>query len=603
MEALKKSFDGIIARHEILRTTFSTVDAEPVQVVSASSETTIEFTDLSHLPEQPRELEAMRLADVEAQRPFDLSTGPLLRVSLLRLDQQAYVLLLNMHHIISDGWSKGILIQEFAEFYGAYVDGRQPALPELGIQYADYAVWQRDRLQSGALQPQLAYWKEQLADAAPVLNLPTTRPRPAVQTHRGASHSFVIAEGLTRRLKALSQRQGCTLFMTVAALFEALLYRYSGQGDILVGTPIANRNRADIERLIGFFVNTLVLRAKVGRGDSFAALLRQQREAALGAYANQDLPFEKLVEEVQPERSLSHTPLFQVLLVLQNAPVEQIALPGLTVRIMERQAETSKFDLTMIVTEKAGGLSCCVEYSTDLFDAVSMERLAGHFRRLAAAAAENAEMRVIEMGMLGEEERSQLLYGFNRTEREYARAASLDKLFRQQAERVADKVAVVEGERQVSYGELERASGRVASYLVRNGVGAEAFVGLCLERSVEMIIAMLGVLKAGGAYVPLDPTYPPQRLAYMLEDSQAAVVVTSRQLRSVIADYNGRVVCLDEEGDEIVRQSSQEGVAEVSPQNLAYVIYTSGSTGRPKGVAIQHSSAVALINWAMDRFE
>jgi amino acid adenylation domain-containing protein len=603
VEALKKSFDGIIARHEILRTAFSTINAEPVQVVSAPSETTIEFTDLSHLPEQPRELEAMRLTDIEAQRPFDLSTGPLLRVSLLKLDQQEYVLLLNMHHIISDGWSKGILVQEFAEFYEAYVNERRPALPELGIQYADYAVWQRNWLQGESLQSQLAYWKDQFHDAAPALDLPTDRPRPAIQSHLGACHTFSISRDLTRALKALSQRHGCTLFMTLLALFDVLLYRFSGQNDIMVGTPIANRNRVDIERLIGFFVNTLVVRARVERGDSFLSLLKRQREVALGAYANQDLPFEKLVEEIQPERSLSHTPLFQVMLVLQNAPAEEISLPGLSARLLDRQAATSKFDLTMTVMEKAEGLSCGVEYSTDLFDAATIVRLGGHFSRLAEAAAAEADIRVVNMGMLSEGERNQLLYEFNRTDRDYQRRGSIHEIFQHQAERFADRVAISEGGRQLSYGELNRSANRLASYLAENGVGAETLVGLCMERSIEMVIAMLSVLKAGGAYVPLDPSYPRQRLAYMLEDSQASVVVTSQHLRSVIADYRGKVVCLDEENDEIAAQSSQGVEAEVSQQNLAYIIYTSGSTGRPKGVAIQHSSAAALINWATDQFE
>jgi amino acid adenylation domain-containing protein len=603
MEALRKSFDGIIARHEILRTTFSMIDAEPVQVVSASSLTAIGFTDLSHLPEQPRELEALRLTDVEAQRPFDLSTGPLLRVSLLKLDQQEYVLLLNMHHIISDGWSKGILVQEFAEFYDAYVNERQPALPELGIQYADYAVWQREWLQGASLQSQLAYWRDQLQDAAPVLDLPTNRPRSALQSHLGACHTFFIPEGVTGALKALSQKHGCTLFMTLLALFDVLLYRYSGQSDILVGTPIANRNRVDIERLVGFFVNTLVMRATINGGESFLSLLKQQRERAFGAYANQDLPFEKLVEEIQPERSLSHTPLFQVMLVLQNAPAENISLPGLNARLLDRQTGTSKFDLTLTVTEKAEGLSCVVEYSTDLFDEPNIVRLGGHFSRLTEAVAADPATAIVAMPMLSEEERSHLLYEFNRTDREYPRRTTIHELFRQQAERLADRVAISDRGRQLTYGELNRSANRVANFLAGKGVAAETFVGICMERSLELVIAMMGVLKAGGAYVPLDASYPTQRLSYMLEDSQVSAVVTSRQLRSVIPDYSGEAVCLDELMDEIAGQNNQYADAEVSPQNLAYIIYTSGSTGRPKGVAIQHSSAVGLINWATDQFE
>jgi amino acid adenylation domain-containing protein len=596
VEALKKSFDGIIARHEILRTTFSTINAEPVQVVSAPSETTIEFKDLSHLPEQPRELEAMRLTDIEAHRPFDLSTGLLLRVSLLKLDQQEYVLLLNMHHIISDGWSKGILVQEFAEFYEAYVNERRPALPELGIQYADYAVWQRNWLQGESLRSQLAYWKDQLHDAAPVLDLPTDRPRPALQSHLGAYHSFFIPEDITRALKALSQKQGCTLFMTLLALFDSLLFRYSGQNDILVGTPIANRNRVDIERLIGFFVNTLVMRGRVERGDSFLTLLEQQREVALGAYANQDLPFEKLVEEVQPERSLSHTPLFQVLLVLQNAPVEELRLPGLRVKSLDRQTRTSAFDMTMSLIEKAEGLNCSVEYNADLFDVASIVRLGGHFSRLAEAVAADAGTRVIDLEMLSQEERRQLLYEFNRTDREYPRRASIHEIFQHQAERLREKVAISERGRQLTYGELNRSANRVASYLKERGVGVETFVGLCMERSIEMVIAMLGVLKAGGAYVPLDPTYPKQRLEFMLEDAKPSVIICQEHLMEVLPAEKEGIKGFKEMWEEASRYEGEEVGMEVNSQCLAYVMYTSGSTGKPKGVSIPHRAVVWLVN-------
>ena len=603
VEALKKSFDGIIARHEILRTTFSTINAVPVQVVSAPSETTIEFTDLSHLPEQPRELEATRLTDIEAQRPFDLSTGPLLRVSLLKLDQQEYVLLLNMHHIISDGWSKGILVEEFAEFYEAYVNERRPALPELGIQYADYAVWQRNWLQGESLKSQLAYWKDQLHDAAPALDLPTDRPRPALQSHLGAGHTFFIPEDLTRALKALSQRHGCTLFMTLLALFDVLLYRYSGQNDIMVGTPIANRNRVDIERLIGFFVNTLVVRGRVEKGDSFLSLLKRQREVALGAYANQDLPFEKLVEEIQPERSLSHTPLFQVMLALQNAPAEEVRLSGLSLRVLERQAGTAKFDLTMIVMEKAEGLSCSVEYSTDLFDEATIVRMAGHFSSLAEAAAADPDVRVGEMRMLAEEERNQLLYEFNRTDREYPRQDKIHEIFKHQAERLPDKVALSDGGRRLSYGELNRWANRVASYLVERGVGADTLVGLCMERSIEMVVAMLGVLKAGGAYLPLDPTYPKQRLEFMLEDAKPRVIICQDHLMDVLPGDKEGITGFEEMWRKASRYEGEEVSAEVNSQCLAYVIYTSGSTGKPKGVMNTHGAILNRLLWMQATYQ
>ncbi len=603
MEALKKSFDGIIARHEILRTTFSTVNSEPVQIVSASPETAVEFTDISHLPEPLRELEAMKLADREAQRPFDLSAGPLLRVSLLKLDQQEHVLLLNMHHIISDGWSRGILVQEFAEFYGAYVNERQPQLPELAIQYADYAVWQRQWLHNSSLQTQLAYWKRQLHEAAPVLDLATDRPRPAVQTHRGAAHSFLLSDELRGGLKGLSQAQGCTLFMTVLALFEVLLYRYSGQSDILVGTPIANRNRVEVEKLIGFFVNTLVMRGQVRRGERFGERLQEVKEVALGGYANQDVPFEKLVEEVQPERSLSHTPLFQVMLALQNAPTEEVRLPGLSTQVLERQTETAKFDLVMIVIEKAEGLSCSIEYSTDLFEEATIARMGGHFRRLAEAAVADAAVPVMAMPMLGEAERAQLLYEFNRTNRDYPQRTSIHALFRQQAERWPEKVALSDGSRQLSYGELQRAANAVASYLVRSGVGAESFVGLCMERSLEMVVAMLGVLKAGGAYVPLDPSYPRQRLEYMLEDAGPEVVICQEHLMEVLPGDEGRIKRFEEIWEEASRYEAEEVSAEVDSQGLAYMIYTSGSTGQPKGAMNTHGAILNRLLWMQAAYQ
>jgi amino acid adenylation domain-containing protein len=596
VQSLERSLNEIVERHEILRTTFDMENGEAIQVISPSTSFNIHKILLQKSSDVESNDELSELIAKEAHHVFDLTTGPLLRATLVVLNQQEHVLLLNMHHIISDGWSMGVLIGELATLYDAFTAGKPSPLPELDIQYADYAVWQRNWLQGEALQSQLRYWKNQLQDAAPLLDLPTDRPRPAVQCHRGAYHTFFISKDFTQALKALSQREGCTLFMTLLALFDVLLYRYSGQNDILIGTPIANRNRVDIEKLIGFFVNTLVMRARVESGDSFLSLLKQQREVALGAYANQDLPFEKLVEEIQPERNLSHTPLFQVLLVLQNAPLEELRLPGLRVKSLDRQTRTSAFDMTMAVTEKAEGLSCSMEYNADLFDEATIVRMGRHFSGLAEEAVGNADLRVIEMRMLAEEERRQLIYEFNRTEREYPRHATIQEIFQQQAERLADKVAISEGGRQLSYGELNRAANRVASYLVDSGVAVEAFVGLCMERSIEMIIATLGVLKAGGAYVPLDPTYPRQRLEFMLEDAKPNVIICQEHLLEVVPGDKARIKKFEEIWEEASTYEGAEVRVEIDAECLAYVMYTSGSTGKPKGVSIPHRAVVWLVS-------
>jgi non-ribosomal peptide synthetase component F len=447
---------------------------EPVQVISPDTVFETQKVFLQDRSDLESKHELSELIAKEARHVFDLTTGPLLRATLVVLNQQD-VLLLNMHHVISDGWSMGVLIRELVTLYNAFSAGNPSPLPELNIQYVDYAVWQRNWLLDGSLQSQLRYWKNQLQDAAPVLDLPTDRPRPVLQSHLGAHHAFLISRDLTQALRVLSQGQNCTLFMTLLTLFDVLLYRYSGQNDILVGTPIANRNRVDVEKLIGFCVNTLVMRARIHRDDRFLSLLKQQREVALGAYANQDLPFEKLVEEIQPERSLSHAPLFQVMLVFQNAPSEQISLPGLNVKSQDRQMGTSKFDITLEVIEKSEGLVCSFEYNTDLYDEATIVRMGEHYRRLAQAAVDNADAKLKEMSMLGDEERNQLLYDLNRTERPYPCRASIQEIFRHQASRLADKVAISEGSRQLSYGELNRAA-TAGAYLVDNSGGVETFV-------------------------------------------------------------------------------------------------------------------------------
>ena len=477
-----------------------------------------------------------RLAAEEFRRPFDLAHGPLLRVNLLRLGDKEHILLLTLHHIISDGWSMGILVQEMATLYEAFSHGTVPSLPELPIQYADFAEWQREWLQGEVLESQISYWKEQLGGNLPIVELPTDHPRPAVQTYRGKRKSRVLRKTLHEALKALSQREGVTLFMTLLAAFQTLLHRYTGQDDIIVGSATANRNRLEIEGLIGFFVNTLVLRTDLSGNPTFRELLKRVREVALGAYAHQDLPFDKLVEELQVPRDLSYNPLFQVMFVLQNAPMEPLQLSGLTLSPLEAETDTAKFDLTLELTEGPEGLTSSIEYNTDLFDSDTIERMVGHFQTLLQGIVANPDARLSELPLLTEPERHQLLVEWNATQTDYPRDKCIHELFEEQVERTPDAVALVFEDQRLTYRELNRRANQLAHYLRKLGVGPEVLVGICMERSLEMVVGLLGILKAGGAYVPLDPAYPKERLAFMVEDTGIAVVAdTTRMIPAIPA--------------------------------------------------------------------
>jgi len=441
--ALEQSLNEVVRRHEALRTTFETVEGRPVQIIAPVLTVPLPVVDLGGLAETEREAEARRLAVEEAGWSFDLARGPLARAAALRLGKEEYVLLLNMHHIVSDGWSTGVFIQEMATLYQAFSAGQPSPLPELLIQYADFAIWQREWLQGEVLDAQLAYWKEQLRDAPAVLDLPTDRPRPPIQTYKGATESFTLSESLTAALQALSREEGSTLFMTLLAAFDTLLYRYTGQKDIVVGSPIANRNRSEIEGLIGFFVNTLVLRTGLSGNPTFRELLGQVREMTLGAYAHQDVPFEMLVDELQPERDLSRTPLFQVMFVLQNAPMPLQGQSGLTFSPLEVDSRTAKFDLTLFMVETAQGLSGAWEYNTDLFDGDTMRRLVGHFQVLLEGIVADPNRRLSELPLLTDAERWQVLMEWNDTEVEYPQDQCIHELFEAQVERTPDAVAVV----------------------------------------------------------------------------------------------------------------------------------------------------------------
>jgi amino acid adenylation domain-containing protein len=599
--ALERSFLALVRRHEVLRTTFQQGDGEPVQVVYPATELPLAVVDLRELPAKEREAEARRLAGEEARRPFDLSAGPLLRATLMRLGEAEHVLVLVMHHIISDGWSTGVLVGEVKALYEAFTTGGESPLEELPLQYADHARWQREWLRGEVLEEQLAYWRRRLEGAAHALELPTDRPRPPARSFRGATHRVRLSAELLGALRRVGQQEGATLFMTLLAGFQALLHRYSGQQDISVGSPIAGRNHVELEPLIGFFVNTLVLRSRVRGEAPFRELLKQVKEASLGAYAHQDVPFEKLVEELQPVRDLSRTPLFQVMFVLQNAPTPELSVGGMKLQPLEVDSQTSKFDLTLSLAESEAGLEGVLEYSTELFERSTIARMAEHLRVLLEGVAADAGRSIAELPLLTEEERRQLR-DWNDVRLDAPRDACIHELFEAQVERTPEAVAVEFEGRRLTYRELNRRANQLAHHLRTQGVGPEVRVGVCLDRSEEMVAALLGVLKAGGAYVPMDPVYPEERLALMLEDARAGVLVTQTKYRERFGALAGAVVCLDEAREALGEAREGNPRAGARGGDLAYVIYTSGSTGRPKGVAIEHQSAVAFLHWSRSVF-
>ncbi|HKI00340.1 MAG TPA: amino acid adenylation domain-containing protein [Thermoanaerobaculia bacterium] len=594
--ALASALSEIARRHAVLRTSFPAVAGRPVQRVAPPSAIDLPIEDLSALPEPERGEQGLRLAREEARRPFDLERGPLMRARLVRLAADEHLLLLSLHHAVSDAWSRGILVAELATLYGAFAAGRPSPLAEPALQYADFARWQRQWLQGEALEEQLDYWRRHLADQPGSLELPTDRPRPARRSRRGARRPVELPVDLTD----LGRRQGSTLYMTVLAAFAALLHRYTGQNAIAVGSPVAGRNRAETEGLIGFFVNTLVLATDLGGDPAFGELLGRVREVALEAWARQDLPFEKLVSELRPDRDLGQTPFFQVTFVLQNAPQPPLALPGLSLTPLESDTGAAKFDLTLALAEDGrGGLSGLIEYDAELFDPATIARLEGHLGGLLAAAAADPGKRLWDLPMLGAAERHQLLLGANDTERPFP-TAFVHELFADQARRTPSAVAVAAEDGTLTYAELDRRANGLAHRLARLGVGPDVRVGLCLERSLEMVVGLLGLLKAGGAYVPLDPEYPRERLDFMLEDSRAGVLLTQERFRERLAGAAETVLCLD--GEPVAGGDPGPLAVRLAPENLAYLIYTSGSTGRPKGAMIPHGSLANHMLWMQERY-
>ena len=597
--ALAQTLQEIVRRHEILRTTFATIDGRPNQKIGPPA-LSLSLTDLGSLADVARTAAVEKLANKTAHRSFNLATGPLLHTELLRLSDDEHVLFFTMHHIISDGWSSTILVREVAALYEAFGAGVPSPLPELAVQYADYAAWQRSWLQGPVLEEHLAYWRQQLA-GAPALDLPTDRPRPAVQTFNGAAASFELSKDLSAALGALSRRAGTTLYMTLLAAFATLMSRYSNQTDVVIGGDTANRTRIETEALIGFFVNMLVLRIDLDGDPRFIELLKRVREVTLAGYAHQELPFEKLVEELHVPRELSRNPLYQVLFTLQNAVSSQQDLRDLRLESIPADGRPAKFDLTLAMRETDEGLRGLFEYNTDLFDQATVQRMAAHFENLLTAIVEDPQQQLSALTIITGDERRRLLSDWAGAEKSVLDVECAHEGFEKIAAALPQSEAVRCGSTALTYRELNQRANQLANYLRSVGVQRDVTVALCLSRSEAMVVAVLGVLKAGGAYVPLDPNDPLERLSLIFEETKTPVVLTESALADRLPSIWGQVLCLDTDWDLIATQP--ETIANIAhAENLAYVIYTSGSTGRPKGVMVTHRGLVNYLSWSTEAY-
>ncbi|WP_212626926.1 non-ribosomal peptide synthetase [Pseudomonas sp. PP3] len=601
LPALEQAFASLVARHETLRTVFAPQPDDTLLQVPATAPLVIEHVDFSILPATEREQAVAQAAEQQSVLPFDLGTGPLLRVTLLKLIEQEHVLLLTLHHIVSDGWSMNVLIDEFIRCYDAFDAGTPPQLSPLPIQYSDYALWQRRWLEAGEQARQLEYWQAQLGDEHPVLELPLDHPRPAMPSYRGTRYEFAVDGQLAEQLRATAQKHNVTLFMLLLGAFNVLLHRYTGQNDIRVGVPIANRNRGEVEGLIGFFVNTQVLRTQLDGQARVDELLRRIKETALGAQAHQDLPFERLVEALKLERSLSHTPLFQVMYNHQPqvADISTVTTAsGLALGMIEWQGRTTQFDLTLDTYEKSGKLHAALTYASDLFDATTITRMAQHWTRLLQGMVSDSQQRISDLPLLEQVEYQRIVHDWNRADDNFAQDLCIHQLISQQVAANPDALAVTFADTQLTYRELDQQANRLAHKLIELGVGPEVRVGVAMQRSEQLLVALLAVLKAGGAYVPLDPDYPAERVAYMLEDSRALLLITQQDVAESLKVSAGTQVLLLDDIQSLIAYPQSAPVTRVTPDNLAYVIYTSGSTGKPKGVAIAHRNVLALIDWS-----
>ncbi|HLX70088.1 MAG TPA: amino acid adenylation domain-containing protein, partial [Verrucomicrobiae bacterium] len=598
-QALQQAMDMVVARHEALRTRFA--GNEPAQTIDAPSPVPMLSIDLRHLPADRRDVEAKLVLEAEAKRPFDLTRDLMVRAALVRMAEQEWIFLVLMHHVASDDWSWRVFCSEVEAAYEAIISGRKPAFPEPPIQYADFSVWQKEWWHGDTLEKHLAYWRHQLEGAPPVLELPADHPRPASQSFRGGSEWLTLPTALSDKINAMGQQGGFTPFMILLAAFQTLLHRYTGQEDIVIGSPVAGRTRASLEKVIGLFVNMLVLRTKLEGNPSFAELLRRTQTTVLEALAEQDLPFEKLVEQLQPQRSASHSPLTQVMFALQDELSDNLSLSGITTSPFPLDTGTAKFDLTFTIVKSGSRLDCCAEYNSDLFEAATARRMLLHYQNLLEAIAANSEQRLSDLSLLGDAERQELLVEWNHTDTNFPRENCVHDLFTAQAAATPDAIAVVCGNRSLTYRELDHRTNQLAHHLRKLGAGPERLVAISMQRSLEMMIALLGVLKSGAAYVPLDPSYPAERLQFMLEDSEASLLLTCSsenfpRLGREDSPSPIRILQIDTEWPEIGRETEDAPSAGATPENLAYVIYTSGSTGQPKGVQIPHRAVVNFLH-------
>ncbi len=602
VDALGRALNEIVRRHEPLRTTYLLDGGIPAQMIAPTAQLSMPLVDLQEIPPADRDIEMERMSREEAQKPFNLEKDLMVRAVLLRLESEKHVLLLIMHHIAGDDWTMGVLFRELVVLYEAFKAGRESPLPELAIRYSDYAAWQRLWLRGEVLEEQLSYWRRQLAGAPQVLELPMDRPRPSVQTFAGEVRTSTLTPLLSDSIKSLCRQEGVTLFMLLLAAFKILLHRYTGQTDIVVGSPIASRNQTEIEGLIGFFVNSICLRTDLSGDPGFRELLGRVREAALGAYSHQDVPIKQVVEEFQLRRELSRNPMVQIMFALQNPPPSHIKTGELMVSPKEFHNGTSKLDLTLFMGETQQGLIAMAEYNADLFDKETVDRMLGHLQMILEEIVISPERRISELLLLTNAEQQRLLLEWNDTQRAYPRDQCLHHLIETQVERTPDAVAVVFENQRLTYQELNDRANRIAHRLLVLGVVPENLVGLCMERSPDMVVGLLGILKAGAAYVPIDPDYPRERIDFILRDSRSSVLITKQYLLKSMPEHRAHVLCLDHDKEILTRCRPDNPAVPLCPQNLAYLIYTSGSTGVPKAVAIEHSSVVTFVHWVQDAF-
>ncbi len=610
LTVLEQTFNEIVRRHEALRTTFAAIEGKQMQIISPRLNIPLKILNLQELPKVEREKQAKKLAELESEQPFNLATGPLIRISVIQLEETENILLLTMHHIVSDDWSMGVLIRELGTIYKFFAKNQPSPLPELPLQYADFSEWQRECLQGEKLETLLAYWRQQLKGIS-VLNLPTDRPKTHQQTYQGASQFLEIPKKLSDEIKALAKQENVSLFMILLATFQVLLYRYTQQEDIAIGTPLANRNQSEIEALIGFFVNSLVLRTNLAANPTFKEILARVREVTLDAYAHQDLPFEKLVENLHPERLLNRHPLFQVVFSLQNAPMETLELPELTLNSLTWEAKTTRFDLELHLWEPSDSfrriygehwqhsdsLRGVAVYSTDLFDEATIQRMLEHYKNLLQNIIFNPLERINNLEFLSEAEQNQLLREWNNTQTNYTEKLGIHQLFEEQVKKNPHKIAINVNQQKLTYQELDNLSNKLAIYLQKRGVKPKVIVGICAEACLNTIVGILGIVKAGGAYLPLDPNYPDERLKLMMEDAKVSLLLGQEKKVERFKNLSIPMICLDKDW-EIIEQEETNFIDKhntLKPDNLAYIIYTSGSTGKPKGVAVTHKAITRLV--------